>query len=71
MDEETITLTGRDVCRLRTIEAALAGRITDSEGARQLGLSERQFTRLRKRVAEEGPSGVINKSDSRAMGRVP
>jgi hypothetical protein len=61
MDEETITLTGRDMRRLRAIEAALAGRITNSEGARQLGLSARQFIRLRKRVAAEGPSGVIHK----------
>jgi hypothetical protein len=69
MDKETITLTGRDMRRLRTIEAALAGRITNSEGARQLGLSARQFIRLRKRVALEGPSGVIHKGRGKASNR--
>jgi hypothetical protein len=66
---ETITLTGRDMRRLRTIEAALAGRITNSEGARQLGLSTRQFIRLRQRVAVEGPSGVIHKGRGRRSNR--
>ena len=69
MDEETITLTGRDMRRLRTIEAALAGRITNSEGAQQLSLSERQFIRLRGRVAEEGPSGVIHKGRGKRSNR--
>lgn len=69
MNEETITLTGRDLSRLRTIEAALAGRITNSEGARQLDLSERQFIRLRQRVAEEGPQGVIHKGRGKASNR--
>jgi hypothetical protein len=69
MDEETITLTGRDLRRLRTIESALAGRITNSEGAQQLSLSERQFIRLRGRVAKEGPSGVIHKGRGRVSNR--
>jgi hypothetical protein len=69
MDEETITLTGKDLRRLRSIEAALAGRITCIEGARQLGLCERQFIRLRRRVAEEGPSGVIHKGRGKASNR--
>lgn len=69
MDEETITLTGKDLRRLRAIEAALAERITNSEGARQLGLSKRQFIRLRRRVAEEGPSGVIHKGRGKASNR--
>ena len=69
MDEETITLTGRDLRRLRSIETALAGRITNGEGARQLGLSERQFIRLRKRVASEGPSGAIHKGQGKESNR--
>lgn len=69
MDKETITLTGRDMRRLRSIEAALAGRITNSEGARQLGLSTRQFIRLRKNVALEGPPGVIHKGRGKASNR--
>lgn len=69
MDKETITLTMREARRLLTIEAALSGRITNSEGARRLGLSERQFKRLRKRVATEGPQGAIHKGRGKASNR--
>lgn len=62
-------MTGRDLRRLRTIESALAGRITNAEGAQQVSLSERQFIRLRGRVAEEGPSGVIHKGRNRHSNR--
>lgn len=65
MDRETITLTMKEMRRLQTIEMALAGRITNSEGARRLELSERQFKRLRKRVALEGPQGAIHKARGR------
>lgn len=69
MDEETITLTRKELHRLQTIEGALAGRITNVEGARQLGLSRRQFIRLRRRVAEEGPEGVIHKGRGKPSNR--
>lgn len=69
MDRETITLTMKEMRRLQTIEMALAGRITNSEGARRLGLSERQFKRLRKRVATEGPQGAIHKARGRRSNR--
>jgi len=69
MDRETITLTMKEMRRLQTIEAALAGRITNSEGARRLGLSERQFKRLRKRVATEGPQGAIHKARGKRSNR--
>lgn len=69
MDRETITLTMKEMHRLRTIERALDGRITDPEGARLLGLSERQFKRLRKRVAMEGPQGAIHQARGRPSNR--
>ncbi len=69
MDGGTITLTMREMRRLQTIEAALAGRITNSEGVRRLGLSERQFKRLRRRVATEGPQGAIHKARGRRSNR--
>lgn len=69
MDRETITLTMKEMRRLQTIETALAGRITNSEGARRLGLSDRQFKRLRKRVATEGPQGAIHKGRGKVSNR--
>lgn len=60
MGEETFTLTGRELGRLRVLESSLAGRITNAEGARAVGLSVRQFIRLKGRAAKEGPQGVIH-----------
>lgn len=69
MDRETITLTMKEMRRLQMIDMALAGRITNLEGARRLELSERQFKRLRKRVAMEGPQGAIHKGRGRRSNR--
>lgn len=54
-------MTGRELRRIKVVESALAGRITNAEGARDLGLSVRQFIRIRARVAKEGPQGVIHR----------
>jgi len=55
----------RDARRLGLIEAALQGRITNQQGADSLGMSRRQFKRLRHRVAREGPQGLIHRSRGR------
>ncbi|MDO9108918.1 MAG: helix-turn-helix domain-containing protein, partial [Coriobacteriia bacterium] len=62
-------MTMKEMRRLQTIETARAGRITNSEGARRLGLSDRQFKRLRKRVATEGPQGAIHKGRGKVSNR--
>lgn len=62
-------MTGKELGRLRTVDSALAGRITNAEGARSIGVSVRQFIRLRTRVAVEGPLGVIHKSRGKTSNR--
>lgn len=59
----------RDARRLGLIQAALQGRITNQEGADALGLSRRQFRRLRRRVAHEGPKGLVHRSRGRPSSR--
>lgn len=50
----------RDARRLGLLQAALHGKITNREGAAALGLSVRQFRRLRVQVRERGARGVIH-----------
>jgi len=48
----------RDARRLGLVEAAQQGEITSRQGAEVLGISSRQFKRLRRRVAAEGAAGL-------------
>ena len=59
----------RDGRRLGLIQAALQGRITNGEGAQALGLSVRQFKRLRSRVRRLGPKGLVHGSRGRTSTR--
>lgn len=55
----------RDARRLGLIEAALRGRITNEQAAEALGLSPRQFRRLRTRVRLGGAQGLIHRNRGR------
>jgi transposase len=61
------TLMGvKEARRLGVVEAALRGKITNGEGAEALGLSPRQFRRLKRRVERQGAQGVIHGNRGRA-----
>ena len=51
---ETLTMSRREVPRPGLVKAALAGRITNAQGALALHLSVRQFQRLKRRFGAEG-----------------
>jgi hypothetical protein len=55
---ETFSMSRKEVPRAGLLKAALAGRITNAQGARALGLSGRQFRRLKRRFREEGAGGL-------------
>lgn len=59
----------RDARRLGLIHAALQGKISHGEGAAALGLSVRQFRRLRRRVRQEGARGVVHGNRGRPSAR--
>ena len=59
----------RDARRLGLIHAALQGKVTNDEGAAALGLSVRQFKRLRRRVRQYGARGVVHGNRGRASAR--
>ena len=51
----------KEVPRAGLVKAALAGKITNQEGARALHLSVRQFKRLKARFRREGARGVVHR----------
>jgi len=59
----------KEVPRAGLVKAALAGTITNQEGARALGLSVRQFQRLKSRVREEGMTGLCHRGRGRPSRR--
>jgi transposase-like protein len=62
---ELVTLSQPELDRLAALQRYLDSRLTQTEAARQLGISERQFRRLMRRLEAEGPAGV----GSRRRGR--
>lgn len=59
----------RDARRLGVVQAAVAGRITNREGSMAVGVSLRQFKRLRARVREQGPGGIVHGNRGRESPR--
>jgi hypothetical protein len=58
---ETFTMSRKEVPRAGLVKAALAGKITNQEGAQALRLTVRQFKRLKARVRREGPHGLLHR----------
>src|SRR5712692_374229 len=58
---ETLTMSRKEVPRAGLLKAALAGRITNLQGATALGLTPRQFQRLKGRFRTEGARGLIHR----------
>ncbi|MEW6687395.1 MAG: ISNCY family transposase, partial [Candidatus Edwardsbacteria bacterium] len=58
--EEYLTMSNREIDRLRVIKNVLDKRLTWKEAATQLFLSDRQIGRLVKKVKEEGSKGIIH-----------
>jgi len=51
---ETFTMSRKEMPRAGLVQAALAGKITNQEGARALRLSVRRFKRLKARFRRQG-----------------
>src|SRR5215831_10278850 len=71
---ETFTMSRKEVPRAGLVKAALAGTITNPEGARALHLSVRQFQRLKVRWRRDGLRGLVQRArgqPSRRRRRAP
>jgi len=58
---ETFTMSRKEVPRVGLIKAALAGKISNTQGAQALHMSVRQFQRCKVRFAAEGPRGLLHR----------
>ena len=59
----------RDAQRLGPLKAAIEGRITNTKGAGLTGLGLRQFKRLKARVRQRGPAGLLHGNRERPSPR--
>ena len=62
-------MSSKEVPRAGLLKAALAGRITNAQGARALRLSVRQFRRLKRRFREHGARGLLHALRGRPSNR--
>jgi hypothetical protein len=58
---ETFTMSRKEVPRAGLVKGALAGKITNQEGARALHLTVRQFKRLKARFRRHGLPGLVHR----------
>jgi transposase len=66
---ETVTMSRKEAPRAGLVKAALAGQLTNAQGAQALQLSRRQFRRLKARYRREGIRGLIHRLRGRASAR--
>src|SRR3972149_2766303 len=66
---ETLTMSRKEVPRAGLLKAALAGRISNAQGALALHLSLRQFQRVKVRFATEGARGLLHRLRGRPSPR--
>src|SRR3989449_11047320 len=59
---ETFTMSRKELLRAGLVKAALAGRITNRQGAKSLRLSVRQFQRLKRRLETGGDAALRHQS---------
>jgi len=65
----TVCMSVEDSVRAGVCEQLLAGKLKEADAAERLRLSVRQVRRLKRRVREEGPSGVVHRLRGEASGR--
>jgi transposase len=66
---ETFTMRRKEVPRVGLLKAALAGKLTNAEGARAMHVSLRQFYRVKVRFAAAGVDGLLHRLRGRPSPR--
>lgn len=67
--EDIVNMSLREVRRLKVIQEAAEGRITQRQAAQMVGLSERQVRRLVRSVRAEGECGIVHRLRGRPSNR--
>jgi hypothetical protein len=66
---EIITVSMREIDRLKTIQAIIDGNLRPGLAAERLGLTDRQIRRLVERYNAEGPHGLVSRQRGKASNR--
>src|SRR5919197_1542450 len=66
---ETFTMSRKETLRAGLVKAALANRITNEQGAHALGMTSRQFQRIKQRFRVEGVAGLVHRARGRPSRR--
>ena len=67
--QSTVTMTMRELDRLKVIQAVVGGELRVGAAAERLGISTRQVRRLTERYRLEGPVGLISRLRNRPSNR--
>ena len=67
--EEHITMSNKELDRLKVLQKVLDKRLRQIEAADQLDLSTRQIKRLCKRLRENGPKGLVSRNRGKTSNR--
>lgn len=67
--KDTIEMSLRELSRLKAVQSAIDGNITQRTAASMAGISERQIRRLVSAVRAEGDRGVVHKGRGRSSNR--
>ena len=67
--KDIIEMSLKEIKRLKVVEDAIEGSITQKIAARMIGVSERQVRRFVRSVREEGERGIIHKTRGRGSNR--
>ncbi|MFC4523659.1 ISNCY family transposase [Cupriavidus pinatubonensis] len=62
---EVITVSMRELDRLKTVQAVVDGQLRPSVAAERLEITDRQLRRLLERYRQEGPSGLVSRRRGR------
>ncbi|WP_247422366.1 helix-turn-helix domain-containing protein [Ralstonia pseudosolanacearum] len=62
---EVITVSKRELDRLKTVQAVVDGQLRPGVAAERLEITDRQFRRLLERYRQEGPSGLVSRKRGR------
>jgi transposase len=65
----TVTLTMRELDRLKVIQAVVGGELRAGLAAERLGMSARQVRRLAERYRVDGPIGLVSRQRNRPSNR--
>lgn len=69
MKQQLIAMTPKELSRYETIQRLIKKEINGTVAALQVGLSVRQVKRLKARIAEQGPVGLVHQSRGRPGNR--